>query len=60
MIFNVQQLIAYISKYMTLEPYDVILTGTPDGFGPLKAGDFVEGKLGNVTSIQFMAAAEKK
>ncbi|CAL8141149.1 unnamed protein product [Orchesella dallaii] len=57
MIFNVQQLISYVSKYMTLEPYDVILTGTPDGFGPLNAGDIVEGKLGNLTSITFTAIA---
>ncbi|ODN01264.1 Acylpyruvase FAHD1, mitochondrial [Orchesella cincta] len=57
MIFNVQQLISYVSKYMTLEPYDVILTGTPDGFGPLRPGDVVEGRLGNITSITFTAVA---
>jgi 2-keto-4-pentenoate hydratase/2-oxohepta-3-ene-1,7-dioic acid hydratase in catechol pathway len=38
----VQQLIAFISSVMTLEPGDVILTGTPAGIGPLLAGDVVE------------------
>ncbi len=42
MVFTVQQLIAFISTVMTLEPGDVILTGTPAGIGPLSAGDVVE------------------
>jgi len=42
MVFNVQQLIAFISTVMTLEPGDVVLTGTPAGIGPLTAGDVVE------------------
>ena len=56
MIFPVEELVAYISKYMTLEPGDVIATGTPEGVGPLKAGDRIEivipgvGKLSNPVS----------
>ncbi|WP_322509791.1 fumarylacetoacetate hydrolase family protein, partial [Anaerolinea sp.] len=42
MVFSIPQLIAYISSVMTLEPGDVILTGTPAGISPLKAGDLVE------------------
>ncbi len=42
MVFSIPQLIAYISSIMTLEPGDVILTGTPAGSGPLKSGDLVE------------------
>lgn len=42
MVFSVAQLIAFISSVMTLEPGDVILTGTPAGIAPLKAGDVVE------------------
>jgi len=57
MIFNVESLISYISKYMTLEPYDVILTGTPDGLGPLNDGDIIEGQLGNITTIRFEAVS---
>jgi 2-keto-4-pentenoate hydratase/2-oxohepta-3-ene-1,7-dioic acid hydratase in catechol pathway len=42
MIFSVPMLISYISSVMTLLPGDVITTGTPNGVGPLKAGDVVE------------------
>ena len=41
MVFSVADLIAYISNVMTLEPGDLILTGTPAGVGPLVAGDRV-------------------
>lgn len=39
MVFDVKQLIAYISSIMTLEAGDVIMTGTPAGVGPLNPGD---------------------
>lgn len=42
MAFPVPYLIRYISRVMTLEPGDVIATGTPSGVGPLRAGDTVE------------------
>ncbi len=45
MIFPVRQLIAYISQYMTLEPGDVIATGTPEGIAPLNRGDLLEGTI---------------
>lgn len=41
MIFSVAELVAYVSAVMTLEPGDVILTGTPSGVGPLLPGDRV-------------------
>ncbi|MCB9109840.1 MAG: fumarylacetoacetate hydrolase family protein [Anaerolineales bacterium] len=53
MVFNVGTLIAYISSVMTLEPGDLVFTGTPAGVGELKNGDVVEveieglGKLSN-------------
>jgi 2-keto-4-pentenoate hydratase/2-oxohepta-3-ene-1,7-dioic acid hydratase in catechol pathway len=42
MIFSIPQLISYISSTMTLEPGDVILTGTPSGIGPLVEGSLIE------------------
>ena len=42
MVFSPAHLIAYTSSIMTLEPGDVIMTGTPAGVGPLVAGDAVE------------------
>ena len=41
LVFPVYELIAYISSIMTLEPGDVVLTGTPSGVGPLLEGDEV-------------------
>ncbi len=42
MVFNVGKLVAFISSVMTLEPGDLIFTGTPAGVGPLQDGDVVE------------------
>lgn len=42
MVFGVRQLIAYASSIMTLEPGDLIFTGTPAGVGPLLPGDVVK------------------
>ncbi len=42
MIFGLDAIIRFIADVMTLEPGDVIATGTPSGVGPLKAGDVVE------------------
>lgn len=41
MVFSIQQLIAFVSSVMTLEPGDILLTGTPAGVGPLKHGDII-------------------
>ncbi len=45
MIFPINELLAYISRHMTLFPGDIIATGTPDGVSPLKAGDEVTGEI---------------
>ncbi|MBA4418260.1 MAG: hypothetical protein C0392_10180 [Syntrophus sp. (in: bacteria)] len=42
MIFDVYELVSYVSRIMTLLPGDVIITGTPPGVGPIQAGDEVE------------------
>lgn len=41
-IFRIPELLVYITAIMTLEPGDLVLTGTPSGVGPLAAGDRVE------------------
>lgn len=46
MIFNFNQIIAWVSRFMTLKIGDFIFTGTPSGVGPVQAGDFLEGKIG--------------
>jgi len=48
MIFSFEDIISYVSKYMTLRTGDLIYTGTPSGVGPVKIGDrldaYIEGK----------------
>jgi len=41
MVFSLTLLIAYITQVMTLEPGDLVMTGTPSGVGPLTPGDEV-------------------
>ena len=53
LIFDVPTLIAHVTSVMTLLPGDVILTGTPEGVGPMNAGDEVEISIqgiGNLTN----------
>ena len=45
MIFTVPELIAYVSRFVTLEPGDLMFTGTPAGIGPIAEGDVLEGFL---------------
>jgi len=52
MVFNVAELIASISQVMTLEPGDVILTGTPSGVGPLQPGDVVEVEIEGIGTLR--------
>lgn len=47
MIFDVESLIVYISKYITLRKGDLIYTGTPAGVGPVQIGDKLEGFIEN-------------
>lgn len=43
MILNIDQIISYVSNYITLKTGDLIFTGTPSGVGPIKIGDNLEG-----------------
>ncbi|MFI6505947.1 fumarylacetoacetate hydrolase family protein [Nonomuraea typhae] len=42
MLYGVDELLAYITRWITLHPGDVLLTGSPDGVGPLAVGDHVD------------------
>jgi 2-keto-4-pentenoate hydratase/2-oxohepta-3-ene-1,7-dioic acid hydratase in catechol pathway len=52
MVFPVPTLIAFISSFMTLNPGDVILTGTPSGVGPLEEGDEVAVEIEGIGTLQ--------
>jgi 2-keto-4-pentenoate hydratase/2-oxohepta-3-ene-1,7-dioic acid hydratase in catechol pathway len=58
MVFNVKQLIAYISSVMTLYPGDLLLTGTPAGVSTLDDGDLVEVTIEGIGSLRNPVAAE--
>ncbi|WP_336133535.1 fumarylacetoacetate hydrolase family protein [Natronomonas amylolytica] len=51
-IFSVPELVAEITSYITLEPGDVISTGTPEGVGPLSDGDTVEIEVEGVGTLR--------
>ncbi len=56
MIFRIEQMIAFISSVMTLEPGDLIYTGTPEGVGPVQPGDVLTAELQHVGSLTVSVA----
>jgi len=57
MAFSIPMLLAYISTIMTLEPGDLVATGTPAGVGKLSPGDVVEVEIPGLSSIRNTVAA---
>ena len=55
MIFKLDYLISYLSTFFTLQPGDIILTGTPEGVGPIVPGDTLRYKasFSSMNRIQF-------
>jgi 2-keto-4-pentenoate hydratase/2-oxohepta-3-ene-1,7-dioic acid hydratase in catechol pathway len=51
MVFDIPALLSYISNVMTLEPGDLVLTGTPEGVGTLAPGDVVEVEIAGVSRV---------
>jgi 2-keto-4-pentenoate hydratase/2-oxohepta-3-ene-1,7-dioic acid hydratase in catechol pathway len=58
MIFNIPLILAFISKNFTLEPGDIIITGTPSGVGPLQDSDVVEVEIENIGTLTNPVRAE--
>ena len=52
MIFPPARLISYVSRYMTIEPGDIMATGTPEGVDEIKKGDVVELEIENVCRLR--------
>ena len=57
LIFDVPTLVAHVSSVMTLLPGDVILTGTPNGVGPMEVGDEVEVTVAGIGSLTSRVAS---
>jgi fumarylpyruvate hydrolase len=51
LIHSVPEIVAHLSTFYHLHPGDVIFTGTPEGVGPVKPGDRLEGSIAGVGSI---------
>ncbi|MGH7582923.1 MAG: fumarylacetoacetate hydrolase family protein [Gemmatimonadales bacterium] len=58
MLFGVPYLIEYISHIMTLEEGDLILTGTPEGVGPMHPGDIVEVEIEGIGVLRNSVAGD--
>ncbi len=59
MIFSIPRLISFISRNLTLEPGDIIATGTPSGVGPLAPGDVVEVEIEGIGTLHNPVVAEE-
>jgi 2-keto-4-pentenoate hydratase/2-oxohepta-3-ene-1,7-dioic acid hydratase in catechol pathway len=57
MLFSVATVIAYASQVMTLEPGDLLLTGTPPGVGPLRDGDALEIEIPPIGTLRVRAGS---
>ena len=53
MIFNIDQIISFISKYFTLKIGDLIFTGTPSGVSNVKTGDLLEGYIEKIKVLEI-------
>jgi 2-keto-4-pentenoate hydratase/2-oxohepta-3-ene-1,7-dioic acid hydratase in catechol pathway len=59
MIFSVAALVSHLSQAMTLEPGDLVATGTPEGVGPLADGDRFEVEVQGVGRLGVSVRAER-
>lgn len=53
MIHSIDEIISHVSEYFMLKTGDLIFTGTPEGVGPVKAGDELEGRIGDELAFKF-------
>lgn len=53
MVYSIDELISYISRFFTLRTGDLLFTGTPVGVGPVSIGDHLEGYLGEERVLDF-------
>lgn len=60
LIFSVAKLISYCSNFYTLYPGDIIMTGTPEGVGPVQAGDVMHAKIEKVGEMTVQVTRRKE
>jgi 5-oxopent-3-ene-1,2,5-tricarboxylate decarboxylase/2-hydroxyhepta-2,4-diene-1,7-dioate isomerase len=59
MVYKIPEIIEYISEFMTLQPNDVILTGTPKGISHLRPGDTVRCQIEGIGALENRVVAEE-
>jgi 2-keto-4-pentenoate hydratase/2-oxohepta-3-ene-1,7-dioic acid hydratase in catechol pathway len=57
MIFSVDRVLSFVSQALTLEPGDLLLTGTPEGVGPLAPSDRLTIEIDGIGSLHANVAA---
>jgi len=57
MVFSPEFIVSYISQVMTLLPGDVVLTGTPEGVGPMQIGDRVRVEIEGIGHLENFVVA---
>lgn len=60
MLFPIEDLIVFVSKYMKLQMGDLLFTGTPAGVGPVAIGDHLEGRLHTRTEVITLLSCDIK
>ena len=60
LVFDVAYLVSYLSQAITLRPGDVIITGTPQGVGPMVPGDVVEIEIEGIGVLRNPVVAEPR
>ena len=58
MIYSIEEIVEFISKIMTLEPGDLILTGTPEGVSEIKNNDMIKAEIGDRLSLSVNVKSE--
>ena len=56
MVFGIGELLAFVTRWITLEPGDVLLTGSPAGVGPMAPGDIVEVEISGIGTLRNTVA----
>lgn len=57
-IFSIGQVLAFVTRFMTLEPGDLVLTGTPEGVGPVQPGDVMTVEVEGLGALSNPVVAE--
>jgi len=59
MVFSVAQVLSYLSKFLTLKPGDLVVMGTPGGFGPMQDGDRIKVEISGIGCLENSVTVAK-